>query len=327
MTFIHRYGLALAVLPSLLSGCSPRPSAAPAPASSVRHEELTSGRITLTMDATPATVALDQPLFLTFTLSAPDSISATWPALDDRFEGFEVAGVYEAGSRSEKGRTRRDLKVRLNPLAAPEYRLKPMALSYVETNSPQVVSWIKTSPIVFKAEPLPPASELQPPAPPLPVNMAPREIGLILLALLGLLAILFFAYRLIRRLIRAVKLRQMSPRQRALLELDELVGRHLVEQGLVKEFYFELTMVVRRYIERGHGIRAPEQTTEEFLISAGADPRFPRESLEKLQAFLTAADFVKYANYHPAPDAVPQALETARHYVETDPADPGKEAG
>lgn len=320
-------GFLVAVLPLLLPACSPRPPSTPPPPESVRHEELASGRITLTLDADPATVALERPLFLTLTLSAPETVSAAWPALDDRFEGFDVAGSYEAGSRVDKGRVQRDLRVRLNPFAAPEYRLKPMALSYYETNAPHAVGWIKTKPVVFETDPLPPAADLQPPAPPLPVKIAPREIALAGLILVGVLLAGVLLVRLSRRLVKTFKLRQMSPRQRALLELDDLIGRHLIEKGLVKEFYFELTLVVRRYIERGHGIRAPEQTTEEFLISAGGDPRFPRQSLEKLQTFLTAADWVKYADYHPTPEAVPQALATARSYLDTDSAEAGKEGG
>ena len=34
-------------------------------------------------------------------------------------------------------------------------------------------------------------------------------------------------------------------------------------------YYMELTAVVRRYIERTTGVRAPEQTTEEFLHEVG----------------------------------------------------------
>ena len=49
-------------------------------------------------------------------------------------------------------------------------------------------------------------------------------------------------------------------------------------RGLVKEFYLRLTGIVRQYVEDTTGIRAPEQTTEEFLrdmrsravVSAGA---------------------------------------------------------
>lgn len=307
---------------SALSGCSPK--TAPAAAEpAARTEELATGRIRLSLSAMPPKVRLDRPLFVTLTLDTPDSVVADWPSLEDRFEGFDVARSYEAGLRSDSGRTSRELRVRLMPKAAPEYRLKPMAIPYHETNAPaEAAGWIKTAPLVFQSEALPAASGMAPPADPLSIRPSPREIGFVLLVILLAGLLIAALVILIRRLRHARKLRQMSPRQRALLELEALVARHLVEEGQIKEFYFELTSVVRRYIERCHGIRAPEQTTEEFLISAGADPRFPRESLQRLQAFLTAADFVKFADYRPGPEAGPHALETAREYVTTDPAAP-----
>jgi hypothetical protein len=173
--------------------------------------------------------------------------------------------------------------------------------------------------VVFSSAARTSPATLSPPAPPVPIPLSAREIGLLLLAAAAIAGILYLALRLYRRLRRAIRLSQMSPRQRALLELEELASRHLIEQNLLKDFYFELTAVVRRYIERRHGIRAPEQTTEEFLTSAGADPRFPRATLEKLQEFLTAADWVKFANFKPGPEAGTRALESARQYVTTDP--------
>ena len=319
-----RFTLALLLLLAA-AGCGARPRPAATESAGDRREELASGRIAVSLTASPAAVALDQPLFLTLSLSAPAAFAVQLPPLDDRFEGFRLEGAYEAGVHSENGRTRRDFNIRLTPLPAPEYRLKPMAVTYRESpDGPG--GWIKTRPIVFTAVPLPKATGLSPMAPPLPVRPSPREIGLILLLLAVTAGAAYGLYRLIRRAVRAVRLRQMSPRERALLELDQLLHRRLVEQGLIKEFYFELTLVVRRYIERRHGIRAPEQTTEEFLASAGANPRFTPDVLDKLRTFLNAADLVKFAAYQPDREAIPHALNAAREYVGTDSPEPGKEA-
>jgi hypothetical protein len=103
-----------------------------------------------------------------------------------------------------------------------------------------------------------------------------------------------------------------------MLELAALLKRDLIARGDPKEFYLELTMIVRRYIERSHGVRAPEQTTEEFLAAASWDPRFSREVLAKLREFLQAADLVKFAAHRPAPGAAERATDTARDYIETD---------
>jgi hypothetical protein len=83
---------------------------------------------------------------------------------------------------------------------------------------------------------------------------------------------------------------------------------------------------VRCYIERAHAVRAPEQTTEEFLAAVSRDSRFGPAVVERLRAFLRAADLVKYAAQRPEPAAVDQAVATARSYVETDAQERTREA-
>ncbi|MCA1810259.1 MAG: hypothetical protein LC725_12570, partial [Lentisphaerae bacterium] len=108
------------------------------------------------------------------------------------------------------------------------------------------------------------------------------------------------------------------PRARALYELQRLMSAGLPGSGKVKDFFVELTMIVRRYIERAHAIRAPEQTTEEFLAGVAGDTRFREEVLEKLREFLKAADLVKFAAWHPEDAAIERAVSTARDYIETE---------
>ena len=54
-------------------------------------------------------------------------------------------------------------------------------------------------------------------------------------------------------------------------ELHQLSHSGLADSD-VKRFYVELTAIVRRYIERTTGIRAPEQTTKILAKSAVRTP-------------------------------------------------------
>ena len=139
-------------------------------------------------------------------------------------------------------------------------------------------------------------------------------VGLALLAAAALYGLWFVG----RRIRRTIRLQRMSPKERALHELAELIAKDLIARRQLKEFYSEITLIVRRYIERAHAIRAPEQTTEEFLLAVTHDPRFSREILLKLQVFLQTADLVKFAAFHPDPAAVDGTVATARDYIETD---------
>jgi hypothetical protein len=139
----------------------------------------------------------------------------------------------------------------------------------------------------------------------------------ILAALAGLAALAALLFGL-TRLSRRVREFRMSPVERAMVELQRLLGRNLPGRGLYKEFYIELTMVVRRYIERARGIRAPEQTTQEFLAAAAGHPAFTPDVLAQLKTFLESADLVKFAGQEATPAMADDATAKAKAYITTD---------
>ena len=107
----------------------------------------------------------------------------------------------------------------------------------------------------------------------------------------------------------------MSPIERAWVELDRLLKKGLPGRGRYKDFYVELTMVVRRYVQRKYGIKAPHLTTEEFLMEFREEGRGKREELRK---FLESADMVKFAGVEATPEMADEATDSARGYLKTD---------
>lgn len=102
---------------------------------------------------------------------------------------------------------------------------------------------------------------------------------------------------------------------RALRELEELAARQLPQKGLVLDFYVLLSDTVRRYVEGRFGIRAPEQTTKEFLQAARFHPSIRDDHQRMLAAFLRAADMVKFAAQRPGPAECERGLDAARGFV------------
>ena len=307
---------ALAVL-ALCAGCRPnRPAAAAAP----RVEKMFSGPVQVTFTADPATVRLDADVLLTIEATAPTNVQVRIPSLQDRLSGFAVVGEFDGEPVVRGGKRTIQHSVRLAPAVSTEYRIAPLAITYADNAvNPPATAWFPTRPIVFPPAPLGPTlsdiHDIQG-----IVRVYPPFATVLLYLLVAALAIvaLYLVWKLGRKLHRKIELYRMSPKERALAELADLLARRLVERGEVKEFYFELTMIVRQYIERAHRIRAPEQTTEEFLSAVSRDPRFSPDVVARLRAFLQAADLVKYAAFRPEPSAVTQAVNTARRYVETD---------
>ena len=72
---------------------------------------------------------------------------------------------------------------------------------------------------------------------------------------------------------------------------------------------------MRRYIEDRHAVRAPELTTEEFLLEARRSVAFSAAHRDLLSAFLANCDQVKFARYSPREDESRSALEVARRFL------------
>ncbi len=271
----------------------------------------------------PASVRLDRDMAATLRIESPSATKVEWPALTDRLQGFTLSGVYDVEAETRDGVTVHERRLRLTPLVAAEYRIAPMAIRVVDSScSPPTVGWIATKSVVFAKQPLvdEPGTGIK--SDPKPVWIAPSFRTVVKwIALAALAAALGFGlWKLGHRVHRHVKLMRMSPRERAFHELSELLARDLVGKSQVKEFYLELTMIVRRYIERAHAVRAPEQTTEEFLDAASRNQAFTPDVMRKLRTFLQSADLVKFAAFQPPPGATDQATGTAKDYISTDAA-------
>ena len=110
----------------------------------------------------------------------------------------------------------------------------------------------------------------------------------------------------------------MSPIERAWVELDRLLKKGLPGRGRYKDFYVELTMVVRRYVQRKYGIKAPHLTTEEFFAEVSRERGGAMGRCEELRKFLESADMVKFAGVEATPEMADEATDSARGYLKSD---------
>ena len=139
--------------------------------------------------------------------------------------------------------------------------------------------------------------------------------GKLLAGLAGIIGLAGLLWLAIRYLARKVKEHRMSPIERAWVELDRLLAKGLPGRGRYKDFYVELTMVVRRYIQRKYGIKAPHLTTEEFLEEIKNGGKVKSEGLRN---FLESADMVKFAGVKATPEMSDAATASARGYLRED---------
>lgn len=304
-------------------GCtSKREGSGPAAEVTPHVETVRHNAITLVMTLTPGSVSLDRDIILSLQLTHPESIAVSLPPLADRLQGLLAASSFEReAAPSPDGRVTRERVVRLTPLIAPEYRIAPMAIAFRNAVGNGSTEYFATPPVTLPLNAVtdqPVDDTLRGAIRPIPIHPSLKTLSgyvalLVLFALLMALVI-----HLLGRIRRKIRILRMSPKERALHELELLLARKLVEAGRIKDFYVELTMIVRRYIERRHRVRAPEQTTQEFLRAVSADARFAPQVVNRLQQFLEAADLVKFAAWNPDGSAVENAVGTARGYLTSD---------
>jgi hypothetical protein len=289
---------------------------------------LSEGEVEIKAASTQESIDLGRDFDLTLTVTHPDGVKVSLPDLTTmrgRFQGFSVAdGFVRDEAKDKEGRVVREWRWRLVPEpAAEKYRLAPFAVEVRPVvGSVTDVRSFPTAPVVFPVAPLEQNVGGDVEISPEPYWIRPTArmvVRWILLAVGGLVVLAALVF-LFSRLRRAAKLRRMTPSERAFAELTDLLGRGLPEKGLFKDFYIELTHVVRRYIERSHGIRAPEQTTEEFLAAAKTHPHFTPEVLARLADFLRSADLVKFAGVGSSAAVAEDAVRDARAYIASDAA-------
>ena len=85
----------------------------------------------------------------------------------------------------------------------------------------------------------------------------------------------------------------------AFLALKELKRKGYLRTGKTKEYYFELSDIVRHYLENRFYLKAPEMTTEEFLQSLKETEALKPDHKGLLREFLSHCDMVKFAKYSP----------------------------
>ncbi len=143
----------------------------------------------------------------------------------------------------------------------------------------------------------------------------PWWIVWILCGLLALAPLVWYLGRTKLKKLLAAKV--IPPHLKALQDFDGLSQKDLLQKGLIKEFYYELSFILREYIGGRYNLFADRQTTEEFFQQLLLSNPFEPMSEQILRDFSDLADTVKYSLYRPETDLALKSLQIARSFVES----------
>ncbi|CAM1339115.1 hypothetical protein [Tenacibaculum aestuarii] len=144
--------------------------------------------------------------------------------------------------------------------------------------------------------------------------------AVIALAIIALL-LYFFVFKKKKEQQEKIIVPLLAPYEEAMQKLEELDKKLLWQNNQVKQYYSELTDIIRGYIERELHVPALESTTDE-LISVLKDfndtksIETTKETIEKLKGLLQESDLVKFAKSKPLSHEIEGDRKNAKFIID-----------
>ena len=213
----------------------------------------------------------------------------------------------------------------LEPYLSGTYTIPAMTVIFRDRKNDAEVAKLVTEEIQLPVHSLltPDASEVEIKDIRPPLSLPPDRIqqfllgGLVLL-MTALVIIGFYYWKKLaaQKIPAAVQLR---PEEVALQELDRLLSEDLLARGEIKFFHIRISDILRQYIENRFGLKAPERTTEEFLVALSLAKSSENALLSKHRAllsnFLTQCDLVKFAKHEPSIAESEKTVVICREFI------------
>ncbi len=144
-------------------------------------------------------------------------------------------------------------------------------------------------------------------------------LALLILAIIGFW-IYYFVIKKRKQQEEEPTYRALPPLEEAMYKLNELDEKLLWQNNKVKEFYSELTDIIRTYIERELNVPALEKTSDEIMqtlqdFNDAETIHTNKEILAKLQGLFKEADLVKFAKSKPLAPEIEEDRKDAEEVI------------
>ena len=262
-------------------------------------------------------------------------VEVTTPSLDGRlvdlpgpetdYHGMEICGIEADTAATGNGLQRITYTVTLQAFEPQAVTLPPFRYA-LGTDT------VQSAPLAFKVLPVELSPELGDPEdvenltihaeePPqaIPLRWYDYIPAWSLWVLIGVavVALAIVVYKLYKKNGPALVVRRKEPTpfEIAMRRLTQLRNSGLVDRAQFKQFFTELTDILRQYLEGRFGINALEMTSTEILRRLRENPQ-THLTTEQVRQVLELADFVKFAAATPAPEEAKKMFNTVLRFVE-----------
>ena len=285
------------------------------------------GPVKATLRVWPGKPTLGEPIYARLEIEAPSGVEIDAPfqeAGDQRLGRFRVVGFTRETRRTATGGQLHEQTYTLEAATSGRHRIPPLRFEMLDARAGSTAAAkpqeLLTDEIALQIAPVPAETAGKPLEP--AVGTLDPEVGgtswVLILGIASALAVVGSGSALLWRGMRArrrIEL-QRSAYDDAVAHLRVLEDRGPPDADAADAWFVELSSIVRRYLEHRYDIRAPELTTEEFLLVATARPELGEDQRTLLSSFLERCDRVKFAGYRPDADESLATLKAARGFVE-----------
>ncbi|MDB5121315.1 MAG: protein BatD [Sphingobacteriales bacterium] len=140
-------------------------------------------------------------------------------------------------------------------------------------------------------------------------------IALALVLISSIVGILYYLKKRSKNKPAVMEVKDTTPAHvLALNKLSALRDKKLWQNNLVKDYYSELSDILREYLEKRYAIKTHEQTTEEIFLALKYKD-LDVSSCEILRQILVLADLVKFAKEKPLPADNEKIMDDAVRFV------------
>lgn len=288
------------------------------------HKTFERGPVSVYIDVDKNEITIADRLNLTISVISDEEYDVKLPGFGEKLEQFGIVD-YQTSQPELTGdnRLKFSRSYILEPFLSGDYVIPPMKIFFKKKDDAAGTDHeIETEEIIVHVTSLLPENfeqmELHDIKPP---ENLPQSYKLWLWAgILSVVALLsglcvFVVIRKRKKTGDALTANKIPAHLQAFDELNALVSENLVEKGDIKVFYQKISDIVRRYIENRFNIKAPEQTTEEFLTGIQTRNDFDDNYKALLKNFLTRCDLVKFAMHQPETEDIQNTFDSSKKFI------------
>jgi len=288
------------------------------------------GPLTAHVRVSKEKITIAETLLLELEAAIAPGYEVQMPKVDKALENFGLLDLQNMGDRlDENNNVVSRYRYRLEPFLSGTFAIPAFAFEFYDVNSPDEKRYrLDTEPIDIEVASLlgEQRAELQIADIEGVVGM-PKEPSYwwvwttgVVVVIAGGVAWFSLRRRRLQELVRILR----PAHEIAYARLRALVGEDLIKGGRIKEFYERISDILRHYIEHRFDLRAPERTTEEFLIELQWTDALSDSDKEHLGEFLRHCDLVKFARHRPTSEQIQRTFDLVKDFIEKTKSDERK---